>query len=532
MKYNNILLVLFLIFNICLHAQTNENYYATASKKEGEELKTALHNIIKIQNVFSYSQVWDKLKITDEDPNNSDNVILLYTGWSYPKNDNGGGTTQWNREHTWAKSMGNFGTAKGPGTDLHHLRPTDVTVNSARGNLYFDNGGTVYIDASRYGGGDGTTNCKKDGDSWEPRDEVKGDVARMLFYMATRYESEDGYDLELEEYSTSSGLHGKLSTLLKWHKNDPVDDWEIGRNERIYSIQNNRNPFIDHPEYVDMIWNSTNSGGDNNEENNDGSTDEYTNVFYEDFENGELGKMTAYNAIGTDQKWYQSNYTDNYFAKMSGYNGSTNEQNEDWLINLNPIELKGYTNLYLSFISMQKIYSGNTSLQVYISNDYDGHSDPYEYTWTDVTSQASFSTDSYNEVESGDIDLEPWKSKSIYIAFKFESSSAGSNTWEIDDIKIKGKISTSTKATSIPADEYKNLSIYPNPSNGSIIIGLDGKIKAKEVRIMNQSGETIQLINHYEYNGKINLNRLKSGIYFIQISTNDNLVTTQKLILK
>ena len=93
--------------------------------------------------MLTYDQVWNALKDTDQDPNNANNVIEIYSGRSIAKSDNGGGVDQWNREHVWAKSHGDFGTANGPGTDVHHLRPEDVTVNSTRGNLDFDNGGSA-----------------------------------------------------------------------------------------------------------------------------------------------------------------------------------------------------------------------------------------------------------------------------------------------------------------------------------------------------------------------------------------------------
>jgi endonuclease I len=105
------------------------------------------------------------LRNTDEDPTNPNNILLLYTGRSQGKFTNGANTGQWNREHVWAKSHGNFGTEKGAGTDLHHLKPADVTVNSARGNLDFDEGGTKQSSA---------TNCKYTTTSWEPPDQVKG----------------------------------------------------------------------------------------------------------------------------------------------------------------------------------------------------------------------------------------------------------------------------------------------------------------------------------------------------------------------
>jgi len=250
-------------------AQAPAGYYDEADGLSGDNLKSALHTIISRYDngsggfsqghvAFSYSDVWEKLMYTDEDPDNTSNVILFYTGWSYAKNNNGGGVSEWNREHTWAKSHGDFGTATGPGTDLHHLRPTDVTVNGARSNLDFDNGGSQYID------GDGVTYCYYDGDSWEPWDEVKGDVARIIFYMAVRYEGNSydwNYDLEVVEgvntinnTAYQYGEHGNLSTLLQWHQADPVSDWEMRRNNRIFEHQKNRNPFIDHPEYVNLIW--------------------------------------------------------------------------------------------------------------------------------------------------------------------------------------------------------------------------------------------------------------------------------------
>ncbi|PJY99355.1 ribonuclease [Bacillus vallismortis] len=226
-----------------------DTYYKGTEGKTGESLKSALHHIISGHKTLSYSEVWNALKETDEDPRNPNHVILLYTNESRSKNLNGGNVGDWNREHVWAKSHGNFGTSKGPGTDIHHLRPADVQVNSARGNKDFDNGGTEHAKAP--GNYD-------DGDSWEPRDDVKGDVARMLFYMAVRYEGDDGYpNLELNDKTGngSAPYHGKKSVLLEWNRQDPVDDRERKRNEIIYeTYQHNRNPFIDHPEWADDIW--------------------------------------------------------------------------------------------------------------------------------------------------------------------------------------------------------------------------------------------------------------------------------------
>jgi len=218
-----------------------------------------LHNIIKGHTTFPYTagttDVWDILKVSDRDPSNPANVILFYTGWSVNAAQEYADGAGWNREHVWAKSHGAFSEdTPGPGTDCHHLRPSDISVNAARGNLYFDYAETEYIDPS------GPTGCKINISKyvWEPRNVEKGDAARMIFYMAVRYEGDDGFpNLEVVDYiptNYASPLFGDLSTLMEWNLLDPVDAFEMNRNNVVYSYQNNRNPFIDHPEYAGKIW--------------------------------------------------------------------------------------------------------------------------------------------------------------------------------------------------------------------------------------------------------------------------------------
>lgn len=236
-----------------------QSYYKNIDGINSKNLKSKLHDLIDGNKVLPYTShsfdVWDALDRTDEDPDNSNNVILLYTGRSQAKsykdhgqNDN----NAWNREHVWAKSRGFGGTpstSKPASTDIHHLRPVDRSVNTDRYTRYFDNGGTQHSEA---------TGCYYTSTTWEPRDAVKGDVARMMFYMAVRYEGEYGNpDLELNDRPLGTytlPFIGKLSTLLKWHKQDLPDDFEKKRNQTIFNIQGNRNPFIDHPEFADYIW--------------------------------------------------------------------------------------------------------------------------------------------------------------------------------------------------------------------------------------------------------------------------------------
>lgn len=233
----------------------NDVYYKDVKGKSGEELKRTLNQIISKQDNISYGEAYSALEQTDQDPNNQGNVILFYTGRSESKGRKGSGKDDWNREHVWAQSHFKNNVIK---SDLHNLKPTDVSVNGTRANLDFD----IECDQPRRG----QSTCTKDKEapdtfydqnSWKPRDEVKGDVARILFYMAVRYQGKDGKpDLELvDKAGTSFPYHGKLSTLLKWHREDPVDDFERRRNNVIYeNYQHNRNPFIDHPEWVESIW--------------------------------------------------------------------------------------------------------------------------------------------------------------------------------------------------------------------------------------------------------------------------------------
>lgn len=227
----------------------DDSYYQPALGKHGPELKAALNDIISTNQQLTYDQVWDAIKATDQDPANPNNVVLLYTGRSQPKDDSGSGADQWNREHTWAKSHGDFGTAPGPGTDIHHLRPTDASVNSERGSKDFDMGGSPVDEAP---------GNFSDDDSFEPRDAVKGDVARMLMYMAVRYEGEDGApNLELNDNvdNGSAPAIGRQSVLLQWNAQDPPDDFERNRNQVIFDrFQHNRNPFVDHPEWAADVF--------------------------------------------------------------------------------------------------------------------------------------------------------------------------------------------------------------------------------------------------------------------------------------
>ena len=258
---NGTLVLLSLFITLTLLAQDSA-YYQTAFNHSGDELKFELNQLIRNHTGFFYTSsstdVWDILKETDRDTANPDNVILIYSGRSVNADQEYNDGAGWNREHVWAKSRGDFGTTKGAGTDVHHLRACDISVNSTRNNRNFDTCITCVdvIDAGF------DTGSKYDASLWtfEPRDEVKGDVARMIFYMAVRYEGE-GIEPDLELTNTllnntdQSPLHAVYTTLLHWNSLDPVNEWERNRNDIIYNdYQHNRNPFIDFPELAEYLW--------------------------------------------------------------------------------------------------------------------------------------------------------------------------------------------------------------------------------------------------------------------------------------
>lgn len=248
----------------------SEIYYSDVLSGEfanAEELKNALSVIIaKNHKQLTYKQVWSTLTYADQDPANDKNVIEIYTGASISKYDNqtgGSGVGKWNREHVWAKSHGFTNESQWGYTDAHHLRPSDVGINTARSNNDFgackDTGEEVLFNGAGTGNYlDKTTDC------WEPRDKVKGDVARMIMYMDTRYQGTDTAmtqmpDLVAVDRLTTTAeddapLIGTLCTLYEWSQLDAVDSYEQNRNNQVYKYQGNRNPFIDRPELVKEVY--------------------------------------------------------------------------------------------------------------------------------------------------------------------------------------------------------------------------------------------------------------------------------------
>ena len=233
-----------------------EDYYQSLEGKSGQDLKDAITAIISNTNVVraqTYGDVWDMVKEADVNPENNNEVWLLYTEQGRAKTDQQGssaGVGLWNREHIYPQSRGGFedGTSTAADgkdvfmttdathiehghSDAHSLRPADSGENSSRSNRDF---------------GDDYDGPVGNAGSW------KGDVARSVMYMALRYNVLDVVVGDLD--NTTVGELGDLTYLLTWHSADIPDDYEMNRNNIIYDWQKNRNPFIDMPNLVDYVY--------------------------------------------------------------------------------------------------------------------------------------------------------------------------------------------------------------------------------------------------------------------------------------
>ncbi len=257
-------------------AQAPANYYNSANGLTGNQLKVALHNIIKGHTSISYSQIWNAFWSTDNKGNgvvwdmysdrpNGNPPYTYYLGQDQCGSYDSEGDC-YNREHSWPESWFNGdGTAR---TDLHHIFATDGYVNNRRGNYPL---GEVQSASWTSQNGSKLGTCKTSGYSgtvFEPIDEYKGDFARAIMYMSVRYYNEDSSWGSSDMTTKAVIKPWAINMLLRWNKLDPVSQKEIDRNNAIYrDYQHNRNPFVDHPEYADMIWDASWSVNDYAEQN-------------------------------------------------------------------------------------------------------------------------------------------------------------------------------------------------------------------------------------------------------------------------
>ena len=236
----------------------------------------------------------------------------------------------------------------------------------------------------------------------------------------------------------------------------------------------------------------------------------------EDFESGTLGTWTAYNVTG-DQVWENYEYGGNKFAKMSGYESGSHE-NEDWLIS--PLmNLTGFTSITMNFSNAMN-YSG-PDLQLFFSADYDGAGDPNNFTWTDITDQADWSDGSFHWAASGDVDLTSLAAQSSYVAFKYTSTAEQSATWEVDDILIYG-----TQGVGVGENKAEKITLYPNPAVDFFSFN---SADEGQMTITDLAGRTVLTSEMQKGNNRIDVSQLHPGIYLVRVVYADNKVVAGKL---
>ncbi len=270
------------------NAQAPPGYYASVVTTSPQALRASLHQVVddhvRVPYTAAAPDTWDVLELADENPANPAQILDVYKNATYAKQ--GGGNPFYNREHTWPSSYG-FpvdGPTNYPFSDCHQLFLCDVAYNTARDRKPFATGSASWTRLATLAnaGAGGVSGPYPSDSNWtagtaatggfEVWSAKKGDVARALFYLDVRYEggvhgttgaSEPDLvltdDLGLIAASFSSqnlslAHMGRLTTLLQWHQQDPVDARERARNDVVFAFQGNRNPFVDHPEWVDCLW--------------------------------------------------------------------------------------------------------------------------------------------------------------------------------------------------------------------------------------------------------------------------------------
>ena len=241
------------------------------------------------------------------------------------------------------------------------------------------------------------------------------------------------------------------------------------------------------------------------------TTEETHILLFEDF-NEDLGVFMAYDAYG-EQNWHQGIYQGTTYANMNGYSGGAH-QNEDWLIGEVPGMTDTYfTEIFLEFRTAMK-FDGNP-LRVVVSGDYDGHSDPNDFDWIDITDAFDYSTGNYEWVESGKVNIIDVvgdfanSGYSWYIAFVYTSTDEAASSWEIDYVSVTGTWITFVNENSAMAIDF-----YPNPASNQVSFTLESDA---QVSIFDVMGRKVNEMNAAAGNAQLNVSELESGVYFVNV---------------
>ena len=453
--------VLLLLYVTTAMAQA-DYYKSVDGTNGGATLKTALYNLIKDHKKISYGsgedKTWGAFYTTDAVVENGKRRVLdMYSNEKRYFGSKGSKVSGMNIEHSVPKSWwgGNQNNAY---CDLHHLNPSDETANSRKSNYPLGE----LTSESWTNGVASVGKAKVDGNStnaFEPSDEYKGDFARTYMYMFTCYQDLNWSTTQMN-YANSSYPTLKpwaVELLLKWHKQDPVSEKEVSRNNAVYAVQGNRNPYVDFPQLADYVWgdsityvfhitgeveDGTGNGGGNSGDGEDGDdvvevVDGWKIYLNENFD-GTAMKFTTYEGIGNYPWTLNSQYK---YAVATSYesSGKTNHDAESWLLSpLFDLSKDSIATVSFEYV-IRYCESGKVAEhhRLMICNDFDG--DVENATWETIEFGAAENTTDWTLTKTGDIAI-PQKymgEKAVTIAFFYKGTSTKAGTFEIDNVVVK-----------------------------------------------------------------------------------------------
>lgn len=537
------LLFPFLFFFALVQAQPPEGYYDEAYGLIGYDLKTELSEITgEGYDQRSYGDLWTFFNQNDLDRfYENDNTILdIYSEDPAGEDpyvfnvgsDQCGNYSQegdcYNREHLMPQSWFNGGYPMR--TDVNHIFPSDGYVNAIHGHMPFGevtNANHTSYNGSKRGANSYNHPSAYTGEVFEPIDEFKGDIARAYLYMAVRYEdqiagwenSNSGSQNTLNGTSDQVFNDWSLSMLLEWHNEDPVSQREIERNDHTYDFQGNRNPFIDHPEFADMIWNPDEAQ----------NLDE---VFEEDFNDCELvaGTFLSVSEMSAAD-WTCLNDNGQYDSgamEMYAMVGGQDETSLDWLITAEPLSFENSSEEELSFFAASTY--GNTPLQILYSTEYDGTDNPSDFEWhtipgVSIPTHTGIDNQEIRHYFSG-IDISFLTQDDFYLAFRYDNTNGQEATrWVVDDVNING-----TQEMSTPENEIVKASVYPNPTQGNTVYMELPNSNGFDYVLYDMYGRMLKEETTKQNKTSIQVGDLQTGVYLIHLKDNDKKVVKRLII--
>lgn len=447
MKRHTTLFLLSILIPYLAVAGIPEGYYDAADGKKKAALKAALHNIIQPVTVLSYgsgpNSTWSGFYKTDRTSDNQ--VIDRYSYDIRYFTSTTDAVSGMNIEHSFPKSWWGGSSTPSAYKDLFNLMPCEKNINSTKSNYAMgkvtgtDKGNGCTKVGTGMAGGKSTS-------LWEPADEWKGDFARDYFYMVTAYShltwTSNGLDM-LEQDDWPTLKEWAYTLFLEWAKNDPVDEIERARNDAVYKIQSNRNPFVDFPNLAEYIWgdsvdyafsiDGTSTGGGGGQSGDE--TPDFAVLVDQSMKSG-LDPFFVRTYEGCEGEVWTSN--SNYGAVANAYNAGK-EADEYLMLTLD------FSMMERAVLSFQHATGYNKTVpveddyfQVLVSYDYEGV--PEDATWIKLDAEfppLQSSSNFTQFVSSGDISLAGCGGRdNVTIAFRYTSNSSACYCWEIKDVKV------------------------------------------------------------------------------------------------